>query len=598
MRSDRFRTEVVKITLESHGLESLSHESLSHESLSHESLNPESLSHELPSLASRGLESSGLEPLGIELQRDDFRSLVTRGLESDGFILSKLGGALMLWLIAAPLALGALPPPPAPPENPVTEAKRILGKILFWDEQLSSDNTVACGTCHTPEAAGADLRLARNPGTDGVVGTVDDILGSPGVVKADSLGKLIQDAVFGFNPQITRRSANPVVDALYIPEMFWDGRARSLFLDPQTGSVAIAAGGALENQAVGPIVSGVEMARQGRTWTEVAAKLELSEPLGNATNLPPDMAMLVASHPTYQQLFQSAFGDPSISAQRIAFAIATYERTLVADQTPWDRFTEGNPAALTPGQQAGWNFFRNSPCSVCHAPPLFTNNTFRNIGVRPPAEDTGRQEVTGLTADRGRFKVPTLRNAGRKATFMHNGGQPNLQAVIAFYRPNNPARSTDNLDPLLANGIPVPPNVQPALIDFLTNGLTDPRVAARTFPFDRPGLHAGDLPLLFLDPDRVTLRWPALQGVQSYVIYRGNLSDLGDSDHDGIPDLGYGSCVSGADPNPADTVFVDTQIPVPGNGFFYLKAVVDAQGVRGFGTTSSGTPRPLPPACP
>ena len=58
-----------------------------------------------------------------------------------------------------------------PPENPMTEEKRVLGKLLFWDEQLSSDNTISCGTCHIPSAAGGDRVLAIHPGPDGAPGT-------------------------------------------------------------------------------------------------------------------------------------------------------------------------------------------------------------------------------------------------------------------------------------------------------------------------------------------------------------------------------------------------------------------------------------------
>ena len=65
---------------------------------------------------------------------------------------------------------GALPPVPAPPQNPVTAEKAVLGKILFWDEQLSSDDTMACGTCHLPEANGADPRFGTHPGFDGLLG--------------------------------------------------------------------------------------------------------------------------------------------------------------------------------------------------------------------------------------------------------------------------------------------------------------------------------------------------------------------------------------------------------------------------------------------
>jgi len=298
---------------------------------------------------------------------------------------------------------------------------------------------------------------------------------------------------------------------------------------------------------------------------------------------------MIVTHSTYPDLFQTAFGDPAITAERIAYAIATYERTLLANQTPWDRFIAGNPNALTQGQVQGWNFFRTSPCAACHTPPLFTNNTFRNIGVRPPQEDLGRQEVTGLAADRGRFKVPTLRGVGRKATFMHNGGLTTLQNVIAFYRPNNPNRFLDNVDPILP--VPVPPQVQPALIDFLANGLTDPRLVAETFPFDHPALTGGALPALFFDADKTTMHWPALAGVASFVVYRGNLADLVDRNLDGLPDAGYGACLTAGDADATDTLFVDTALPAVGTGFFYLKAVVDGSGVRGLGVTSDGKPR-------
>ena len=117
--------------------------------------------------------------------------------------------------IAAPALAAAqsLPAPPFPPENPITEEKRILGKALFWDEQLSSDNTVACGTCHIPSAGGSDPRVdmgSRHPGLNGVYGDSDDRFASAGVRLADSSGNLTPDATFGFSPQVTgRRSPSP-----------------------------------------------------------------------------------------------------------------------------------------------------------------------------------------------------------------------------------------------------------------------------------------------------------------------------------------------------------------------------------------------------
>jgi len=493
-------------------------------------------------------------------------------------------------------AAQGLPPVQVPSENPITEEKRALGKILFWDEQLSGDDTVSCGTCHSNGRSGTDGRIGIYPGPDGVFGTADDVKGSPGVKHADVNGTPILDALFGLNVQVTRRAANDAVNAVFSPELFWDGRAGNTFVNPETGTTAIVNRGSLESQAVGPIVSSVEMGRDSRTWSAVAAKLAGSEPLGNATSIPPDVLPLVASHKTYGELFQAAFGDPAITAERIAFSIATYERTLVANQTPWDQFIAGNAGALSPGQVQGWNFFRTSPCSACHTPPTFTNGTYRNIGVRPPAEDTGRQEVSGSNGDRGKFKVPSLRGVGLKATFMHNGVFSNLQDVVAHYRPGNPAIFLDNIDPILP--VAVPPQVGPALIDFMANGLTDPRVAAQAFPFDQPALHAGGLPQLSFDADKSTLHWPALQGVPSYVMFRGDLADLVDLDADGLPDAGYGVCVNGSDPNPADTTYVDTEVPTEGRGYFYVKGVRDGATVRGLGVTSAVKPRVPAVSCP
>lgn len=487
--------------------------------------------------------------------------------------------------------------PPVPSENPITEEKRVLGKILFWDEQVSGNSAVACGTCHSTGKSGTEARPPGiYPGPDTSFGTVDDVHGSAGVPHVDVLGNPVLDALFGFNVQVTRRAANAVIMAAYSPELFWDGRANTTFFNPETGALSIATGGALENQAIGPILSSVEMGRDQRSWPDVARKLQASEPLGFATNLPADVVPAIAAHPTYPELFQAAFGDSAITGERIAHAIATYERTLTPTQTPWDKFIGGDNTAMTPGQVQGWTFFRGSPCAACHTPPQFTNATYRNIGMRPPADDTGRQEVSRLNQDRGKFKVPTLRGVGLKSTFMHNGGLTTLQAVIGHYAPGAPGVFLDNIDPILPVG--VPPNVQPALIDFMANALTDPRVATQAFPFDQPALQAGNLPVLSFDADKSTIHWPPLSGVASFVMYRGDLADLVDADHDGLPDSGYGVCVTGNDPNPADTVYLDVDMPAEGQGFYYLKGVREGATVRGLGVTSAVKPRVPAASCP
>ena len=504
--------------------------------------------------------------------------------------------ALYSALAAREARAQALPPPPVPPGNPLTEPKRVLGKILFWDERLSSGNTIACGSCHGPLSGGGDSRVATHPGPDGIIPSPDDIFGSPGVVRVDASGVAVEDPLFGFEVQVTPRAANTTLGAVYAPELFWDGRARGPFFDPETGAVSLPFGGALENQSVAPILSDVEMAREERSWADVRAKLESSLPLADATDLPSDVAEALQGSAGYPELFAAAFGDPAITGERIAFALASYERTLVPNQTPWDQFVAGNATAMTPGQVQGWNFFQNSPCQVCHTPPFFTNQSFRNLGLRPPAEDPGRQNVTGLVQDRGKFKVPTLRNVGLKPTHMHNGRLSTVLDSVLWYRPQNPDRFPDNLDPILP--ILVPPQVRPALVDFISNALTDPRVEAHTFPFDRPTLHGGELPLLDLWAGGA-LTWPALEGAQQYHVYRGSLASLQEVGPDGLPATGYGTCISTLDPDLTDTALVDPELPPSGEGFFYLKSVVDGTGAeRGLGATSAGKARVVLAPCP
>ena len=160
-------------------------------------------------------------------------------------ILAMTTAATILLCLSWPL-LAELPTVPAPPENPVTEEKRVLGKILFWDEQLSSDSTVACGSCHIPSAGGADPRQAVNPGPDDVFGTDDDVTGSLGIASLDENGQVVEDAIFGFDLQVTGRAAPGIFISMYSDQNFWDGHADSRFIDPQDGTtVLIQNGGGL-----------------------------------------------------------------------------------------------------------------------------------------------------------------------------------------------------------------------------------------------------------------------------------------------------------------------------------------------------------------
>jgi hypothetical protein len=172
---------------------------------------------------------------------------------------------------------------------------------------------------------------------------------------------------------------------------------------------------------------------------------------------------------------------------------------------------------------------------------------------------------------------------------MHNGRLTTMLDAVLWYRADNPDRSDDNLD----GAVPaqVPEEQLGNLVEFLSHGLTDPRVAAETFPFDRPTLHGGALPALgFANPS--TLQWPALEGVRRFNLYRGTLEGLRSGGR-------YGTCLSHDDPGPVGTGFLDTERPPPGDGFFYLKSVIDRSGAeRGLGTDSAGVPRSVPVSCP
>lgn len=388
-----------------------------------------------------------------------------------------------------------------PPENPHSYEKMVLGKILFWEEQMSSDNTVACGTCHQPAAGGADPRSlsSRHPGPDNALNTVDDPHGSAGIKRCqiDANGEIqyVNHPVFGSNSQVTSRRAPSFMDAMLTQTLFWDGRATSQFVVPDTLEVAIVAGGALESQAVGPPVSSAEMACEGRTWADVLAKLADAEPLDLAGDLPPDVANAICKYPSYPQLFAWAFGDPDLSTQRVAFAIATYERTLLSDDSAYHRFLAGDATALTAAQQNGMFELTNSgstaKCVRCHKTnQQFAGDRFSNLGFSASTWDGG---ATGI-AD---FRVPTLMNVAlREGTpgafrgLLHDGvgAGANLDTImVAYNNPPVPPGGSSNTDvlmtPLTLNSTQIA-----NILDFMRNGLTDSRAANENYPFDRPKL--------------------------------------------------------------------------------------------------------------
>ena len=258
------------------------------------------------------------------------------------------------------LPLG-LEPFKVPADNPLTKAKIELGKQLYFDKRLSSDNTVSCASCHDPNKGWSNDE-AFATGVDGQMGG---------------------------------RSAPTIINSAYFPLQFWDGRAKGL-----------------EGQALGPIANPIEM------------------------NLPIDKAVEKLSEiPGNRKQFKKVFKS-DVTADGIAKAIASFERTVLSGDAPYDRFKAGDESALSPAAKRGMDlFFNKAKCSACHKGHSFTDLAFHNIGVGYDKDnpDPGRFAVTNQEGDRGRFKTPPLRDIHTSAPFMHDGSVKTLKEVVEFY---------------------------------------------------------------------------------------------------------------------------------------------------------------------
>jgi len=289
--------------------------------------------------------------------------------------------------------LRAIPRPPlgfsldlsSLPVPPTPERVR-LGRWLFFDRRLSANGTVSCATCHQPGNAFSQ----RTPVATGVNG----MLGRRKVPPIINVGVPPRPSNFQRAP----RGA-----------FFWDGRASSL-----------------ERQALEPIANPIEMAS---SHTALAATL--------------------AGIRGYGHYFAAAFGDPSITIERVAQAIADYERTRMSGNSPFDRWhSGGDQHAVSDAAKRGYELFvGRGQCAHCHATDVFGGGGFHNTGigwdpVTRTRADEGRYAVTRGTADEdwpGTFKSPTLREVSLHPPYMHDGSIPTLRAVVEFYnRGGNP----------------------------------------------------------------------------------------------------------------------------------------------------------------
>jgi cytochrome c peroxidase len=194
-----------------------------------------------------------------------------------------------------------------------------------------------------------------------------------------------------------RRRPPTLINRAYGRSQFLDGRAATL-----------------EAQISGPVSAPDEM---GSTPTATAGA--------------------IAKIAGYAPLFETAFGDREITYDRIAKAIATFERTILSGNSPYDRYVNGDKHALSPAAKKGLEIFmRTGECSECHKGPNFTDERFASLGIGPDGTppDTGLEGITHKTRDEGKFKVPTLREVEHTGPYMHDGRFRTLDDVLEFYR--------------------------------------------------------------------------------------------------------------------------------------------------------------------
>ena len=144
-----------------------------------------------------------------------------------------------------------------------------------------------------------------------------------------------------------------------------------------------------------------------------------------------------------------------LSHAELSDALASYVRSILSGNSPFDRFINGDRSALSAAQQTGLRIFRGKGnCTACHVGPTFSDERTHNTGAawRPSTgsgqaafQDEGRFIVTGKNEDRGAFKTPTLRDVARTAPYMHDGSLGTLEAVVRFY--DEGGRANPNLDP-------------------------------------------------------------------------------------------------------------------------------------------------------
>jgi len=206
----------------------------------------------------------------------------------------------------------------------------------------------------------------------------------------------------GYNGLIGKRNVPALQNLIWQDTYMWDGGVNNL-----------------EVQPVSPITNPVEM---NESIAHVVEKLRRNK--------------------TYVAEFRIAFNDTTINSEQILKALAQFTGLMISADSRYDRYLNGTDT-FSASEKNGLELFRDK-CASCHAEPLFTDNSYRNNGIKPDSslKDKGRGNITGLEFDDYKFKVPSLRNVERSYPYMHDGRFRNLKSVLDHY--GDPANFAPN----------------------------------------------------------------------------------------------------------------------------------------------------------
>jgi cytochrome c peroxidase len=327
-----------------------------------------------------------------------------------------------------------------PKDNPPTRAKIELGRQLYFDTRLSSDNSVSCASCHHPDE-GYGRRTQFGVGVGGQMG--------------------------GRNSPV---SYNRILSAA----QFWDGRADSL-----------------EAQAIGPIANPIEM---GNTHAKAVETLQAipgyaaqfqrifadGVTIENVGKAIATFERVLVSGPSaydYDEPFQRFVAANAEELEDLE-RLQREDPELFARYQALKKDSEDHPYSDSARRGKELFFSERVGCTACHAGANFTDERYHNLGVGmdkdPP--DLGRFDQTGKDEDRGAFKTPTVRNVTLSAPYMHDGSQATLEEVVDWYDKGG------HPNPYLSNKIKklnLNPGEKQDLVEFM-KALTGPFAKVRT----------------------------------------------------------------------------------------------------------------------